>query len=119
MSNSDFQSALATLLAEPQSYVVLKMQGQFSHQEMRLLSSKWWEPLFFGYFLYCFVDDSGIGFVQFRDHSFGTRLLSAKKIEAVKTVFLKAFDSYTHTEWELRTFSSMWEAHVYMGMARP
>jgi hypothetical protein len=118
LMSSNFQTALERHFSKPQSHVVLKMQGDFDPQELEQFSTKWWEPLFCGYYLDCWANDTGMGFIHFRDFSFGTKLLSAQKIQAIKEVFSKAFNSHSNTEWELKTFNSLRDAHVYMGLVR-
>jgi hypothetical protein len=118
MNTEGFQSALNTLFSEPHSHVILKIEGQCDPQKMASLSTNWWQQLFLGLFLDCWVDDFGVGFVHFRDPSFGTRVLPAKKLAKVKSTFAKALYSESQT-WELRACDSLRAAHIYMGMARP
>jgi hypothetical protein len=118
MLNNNLRTALDTLFAEPQSHVVLKMQGNIDPHQLGQLSSKWWEPLVKGYYFDCFVDESGTGFVHFRDHSFGTKFLPTGTTQAVKQVFSTALSSDETSTWELQAFDSLRAAHIYMGTAR-
>jgi hypothetical protein len=112
----NFQNELDRVFSEPQSHVVLRMRGQFTPHELEQLSSKFFEPLFCGYYFNCWADvDSGVGYVHFRDHSFGTKLLPPKKIQAIKEVFSKALSSDEASTWELQAFDSLRAAHAYIG----
>jgi hypothetical protein len=113
LGNSDFQSELEAILSVPQCHVVLKMQPQ----ELPESSSSFWDAVCHGYTLHCFADDSG-SFVHFRDFSCGTKTRPDKVLEKIKGAFLRVFDSCSHTEWEFGTFTSLKEAHVYMGWVR-
>jgi hypothetical protein len=119
MNTAAFQSALDTVFSEPHSHVVLKIEGRIDSQKFKELSAKWWQQIFQGLFLDCWVDDSGVGYAHFRDPSFGTRLLPVKKLEKIKSLFAQALASDQAATWEIQAFNNLKAAHVYMGMARP